>query len=49
MLLPSFVNPLLHMLYTSVVRGRRVFVIAVDVEVRSIRPNVIANLIMREF
>ena len=46
LLLPSLVDSLLNTLYAGVVSSCGVLVIAVDVEIRSIRSNVVANLIL---
>ena len=45
LLLPSFIDSLLDMLDVGVIRSCRVLVIAIDVEIGSIRSNVVANLI----
>lgn len=49
LLLPGMVDSLLDTLYAGVVSSCGVVVIAIDVEIGSIRSNVVANLIMWEF
>lgn len=49
LLLPVLVDSFLDLFHASVVSGRWVIVVAVDVEVRCIRSNVVAKLIVREF
>ena len=48
LLLPGFVDSLLGMFDAGVVSSCGVLVIAIDVEIGSVRSNVVANLIMRE-
>ena len=47
--LPSVVDSLLYTLYAGIISNCGVPIIAIDVEIRSIRSNVVANLILREF
>ena len=49
LLLTSLVNTFLDVLYAGIVSSRGVFVIAVNVVIGSIRPEVVANLVMRKF
>ena len=49
LLLSNLVDSLLNALNASIVSCRRVLIIAIDVEIGSIRPNVVAKLAVCEF